>query len=277
MRRNEMKTPEVKMANGVELPQVGLGLWQVTNPAEFKTAFDAAIAAGYRHFDDAQIYGNEQLLGEAWQVSGIPREELFLTTKITITSFGTKKTPKSFEISLEKLQTNYVDLLLLHFPVPIARKKAWLELEKIKAAGKAKTIGVSNYTIRHLEEMKTYAHEMPAVNQVELHVFLQQPELVEYCNKHNIVIEAYSPLAHGHGMDNPVLAEIAKKYGKSPAQVMLRWCAQSGFVVLPKSITPERVQANINIFDFELDAKDLATIKTLDQDLRTCWNPTFVP
>lgn len=265
------------MANGVKLPQIGLGLWQVTDPAEFAAAFNAAVTAGYRHFDDAQIYGNEQQLGDAWRASELPRKDFFLTTKISIMSFGTKKTPKSFEESLQKLQTDYVDLLLLHFPVPIARKKAWLELEKIKAAGKAKAIGVSNYTIRHLEEMKSYAHEMPAVNQVELHVFLQQPELVAYCNEHSIIIEAYSPLAHGHGMDNSVVAEIAKKHGKTPAQVMLRWCVQGGFVVLPKSVTPERVEANIDILDFELDAKDLATIKTLDQDLRTCWNPTLVP
>lgn len=272
-----MNIPEVKVKGEIKLPQIGLGLWQVTNPTEFKTAFDAAVDAGYRHFDSAQAYGNEQLLGEAWRASGLQREDFFLTTKISITSFGTKKTPKSFETSLGKLQTGYVDLLLLHFPVPIARKKAWLELEKIKAAGKAKVIGVSNYTIRHLEEMEAYATEMPAVDQVELHVFLQQPELVEYCLKHNIIIEAYSPLAHGHGMDNPVLNEIAKKHGKSTAQVMLRWCVQSGFVVIPKSVTPARVKANIEIFDFELDAEDIANVKTLDRDLRTCWNPTYVP
>lgn len=272
-----MEIPGLNIRDDTMIPSVGLGLWQITDPQEFKTAFEAAVAAGYRHFDSAQIYHNEQLLGEAWRASGLPREELFLTTKIHIASFGSKKTPKSFEKSLVKLQTGYVDLLLLHFPVTITRKKAWLELEKIKAAGKAKNIGVSNYTIRHLEDMKSYAHEMPAINQVELHVFLQQPELVKYCENNGIIIEAYSPLAHGHGIDNPTLAEIAKKHGKSPAQIMLRWCVQSGFVTLPKSVTPDRIAANIDLFDFELDDDDLAKIKPLDRVLRTCWNPTYVP
>lgn len=272
-----MSIPSLSIGNAAEIPQVGLGLWQVTDPEEFRTAFSAAVAAGYRHFDSAQIYHNEQLLGEAWRASGLTREDFFLTTKIHIANFGTKKTPKSFKTSLEKLQTEYVDLLLLHFPVTLTRKKAWAELERIKAAGGAKNIGVSNYTIRHLEEMKSYAHEMPAVNQVELHVFLQQPELVEYCQKHSIIIEAYSPLAHGHGMDNSALAEIATKHGKSPAQIMLRWCVQSGFVTLPKSISAERIATNIDLFDFELDSDDMVKIKALNRNLRTCWDPTYIP
>ena len=272
-----MSIPVITLANKVVIPQIGLGLWQITDPSEFKAAFDAAVSAGYRHFDSAQAYHNERLLGEAWRASGLDRKDIFLTTKIHITNFGPKKTPRSYEISLEKLQTDYTDLLLLHFPVTVARKKAWLELEKIKAAGKAKAIGVSNYTIRHLEEMKSYAKEMPAVNQVELHVFLQQPELVQYCLEHSIVIEAYSPLAHGKGIDDATLAKLAKKHDKSAAQIMLRWCVQNGFVVLPKSVTPGRIQQNSAIFDFELDADDLEVIKTLDRNHRTCWNPTLVP
>jgi diketogulonate reductase-like aldo/keto reductase len=158
------------------------------------------------------------------------------------------------------------------------RKKAWKALEEIKAAGKAKTIGVSNFTIKHLEEMKEYASEMPAVNQVELHVFLQQPELVDYCQQHNIAIEAYSPLAHARaGAEEPILQEIAQKHGKTFAQIMLRWCVQRGFIVLPKSVTPSRIKENIEIFDFELDDDDLQQLKTLDRDLRTCWDPTNVP
>ena len=272
-----MKVPELTIVDGVTIPQVGLGLWQNTDPAEFAGAFSAALAGGYRHFDTAQIYRNEQLLGNAWRASGLPREQFFLTTKIHIASFGTRKTPKSFAGSLEKLQTEYVDLLLLHFPVPIARKAAWLQLEKIKAAGGARSIGVSNFTIRHLKEMESYASELPSVNQVELHVFLQQPELVDYCRERNIIIEAYSPLAHGKGMGDPILNEIAKKYDKSPAQIMLRWCVQNGFVVIPKSVTAERISANINIFDFTLDKDDLAKIKGINRNLRTCWDPTYVP
>jgi methylglyoxal/glyoxal reductase len=263
--------------NNLDIPQIGLGLWKVTDEKEFTGAFDAAVKAGYRHFDSAQIYGNEQLLGKAWKQSGLKREELFLTTKIHIANFGTKRTPKSFDVSLEKLQTDYVDLLLLHFPVTITRKKAWGELEKIKAAGKAKMIGVSNYTIRHLEEMKSYANEMPAVNQVELHVFLQQPELLDYCKKEGIIVEAYSPLAHAKDMDEPIIQKIAKRRGKSYAQIMLRWCIQKDLVVLPKSVTPARIAENIDIFDFELSNDEMKQLTTLDRGLRTCWDPTLVP
>lgn len=272
-----MSIPALKIIDNATIPQVGLGLWQITDLKEFRAAFNAAITAGYRHFDSAQIYHNEQLLGQAWRASRLPREELFLTTKIHIASFGTRKTPKSFVSSLDKLQTDYVDLLLLHFPVPIARKAAWLQLEKIKAAGGSRNIGVSNYTIRHLKELESYATELPSVNQVELHVFLQQPELVDYCRERNITIEAYSPLAHGKGMDDPVLNEIAKKHNKSVAQVMLRWCVQKGFLVIPKSVTAERICSNIDIFDFTLNTDDLAKIKTLNRSLRTCWDPTYVP
>lgn len=261
----------------IQIPRFGLGLWQVTDEIVFNTAFEAAIKAGYRHFDTAQVYGNEKLLGRAWRASGVPRNELFLTTKIHIGNFGTRRTPKSFAVSLEKLQTDYVDLLLLHFPVSIARKSAWLQLEKIKAAGGARNIGVSNYTIRHLEEMKSYAHEMPVVNQVELHVFLQQPELLEYCRTHDIAVEAYSPLAHGKNMTDVTLRDIAEKHHKSPAQIMLRWCIQKDLIILPKSTTPTRIVENINIFDFELDDSYMKTLATLNKNLRTCWDPTYVP
>ncbi len=261
----------------LSVPQVGLGLWQITDEIAFNAAFGAATEAGYRHFDSAQAYGNEALLGQAWRTSGLVRDELFLTTKIHISNFGTRRTPKSFATSLENLQTDYIDLLLLHFPVPIARKAAWQQLEKIKAAGRARTIGVSNYTIRHLEEMKSYANEMPAVNQVELHVFLQQPELLNYCRTHDITVEAYSPLAHGKSVNAPTLTKIAQKHGKSSAQIMLRWCLQNDLVVLPKSITPARIAENIDIFDFELDNTEIKTLAALNKNLRTCWDPTYVP
>lgn len=259
------------------IPEIGLGLWQITKPDEFRNSFKAALEAGYVHFDSAQAYNNEHLLGQEWQASGHERERLFMTTKINVTNFGTKRTPNSFADSLDKLQTDYVDLLLLHFPISFARKAAWLQLEKIKAAGGARYIGVSNYTIRHLEEMKTYANELPAVNQVELHVFLQQPELVDYCQAHGIVIEAYSPLAHGKGLTTPLLIELAEKHQKSPAQIMLKWCLQQNFVILPKSVNPKRIKENIDLYDFDLDVADLGKLKTLDKDLRTCWDPTLIP
>lgn len=272
-----MKIPDIKLAGGNTIPQIGLGLWKVKDQSEFKTSFEAGIKAGYRHFDSAQAYHNEQFLGEAWRKSSLERQDLFLTTKIAVEHFGYHRAQRTFAESLEKLQTEYVDLLLLHFPVPVLRKKTWQAAEEIHAAGQAANIGVSNYTIRHLEEMKTYAKVMPVVNQVELHVFLQQPELIKYCRDHDIVVEAYSPLAHARAMDNEAIAAIAKKHGKTYAQVMLRWCVEHDLVVLPKSVTPSRVKENIDIFDFHLDAADMKLLAGQDQDLRTAWSPVHVP
>lgn len=272
-----MKIPSIELADGNVIPQVGLGLWKNSDPSVFDTAFEAAIKAGYRHFDSAQEYHNEQLLGNSWKASGKKRDELFLTTKISVRNFLYKKVHQSFEESLAKLQTDYVDLLLLHFPVTILRKKAWQALEEIHKDGGARSIGVSNYTIRHLEELKTYASTIPVVNQVELHVFLQQPELVKYCRDNNIVIEAYSPLAHGKAMDNQVITDIAKKHGKSYAQIMLRWLLQQDVVIIPKSVTPNRIQENIALFDFTLDEEDIAKLTEQDLNLRTCWSPVHVP
>ncbi len=272
-----MTVPDLAVSDHQNIPQIGLGLWQIKDTNEFDTAFEAAIQAGYRHFDSAQAYDNEQLLGAAWQRADLRREAIFMTTKIAVSNFGHKKAKDSFKESLRRLQTDHVDLLLLHFPVTFLRKKTWQAAEEIQEAGGAKAIGVSNYTVRHLEEMKDYARTMPAVNQVELHVFLQQPELVAYCREHNILLEAYSPLAHGHGMDNEVLAEIGRKYHKSPAQIMLRWLIEQDLVILPKSATPKRIRENIDIFDFQLDPGDHDALAQLDCDLRTCWSPVHVP
>jgi 2,5-diketo-D-gluconate reductase A len=272
-----MSVPLVTLPDGHTIPQLGLGLWKVKDQAEFNTAFEAAADAGYRHFDSAQAYDNEHLLGAAWQKSGLQREDIFITTKIAVEHFGHKRTTQTFKDSLQKLQTNYVDLLLLHFPVTLLRKKSWQALEEIQVAGGAKSIGVSNFTIRHLEEMKSYAKAVPIINQVELHVFLQQPELIKYCRDHNITVEAYSPLAHGKAMDDPMVIGIAKKHGKSYAQIMLRWCIEQQLVVVAKSVTPQRIRENIDIFDFSLDDEDLAALKKLDRDLRTCWSPVHVP
>lgn len=271
-------TPNITLSDGRDIPQIALGLWKVQDQTEFDRAFDAAIAAGYRHFDSAQAYGNEYMLGEACKRSGLEREELWITTKVRSETIAMGRAEQSIPKSLEALQMDYVDLFLLHFPVPVQRKKAWKVLEQAKADGKAKSIGVSNYTIRHLEEMKEYAQEMPVINQVELHVFLQQPELIKYCQEHDIAVEAYSPLAHAKaGAEEPILQEIAKKHGKTYAQIMLRWCIQQDLIILPKSVTPERIQENIDIFDFELDADDMQKLAGLERDLRTCWSPVHVP
>lgn len=272
-----MSTPTITMHDGNTIPQVALGLWKVTDEAEFNAMFDAAVAAGYRHFDTAQAYNNEQFLGAAIKRHGLKRGDLFITTKIAVQNFGHKRAQAAFAESLKNLQTDYVDLLLIHFPVTLLRKKAWQALEEIKAAGHAKSIGVSNYTVKHLEQMHEYASVMPAVDQVELHVFLQQPELLQYCQENNITVEAYSPLAHAQANDNPVIQQIADKHGKSYAQIMLRWCIQQNLVILPKSKTPSRLQENISIFNFELDNQDMAQLKAQDKDMRTCWSPVHVP
>jgi len=272
-----MKVPMLRLADGNAIPQIALGTWQSTDELEFQTAFQAAIEAGYRHFDTAQAYGNEQFLGSAWRGSGLKRDELFITTKIAVQHFGYDKAKRTFAESLQKLQTDYVDLLLLHFPVPVLRKKTWQALEELHAAGTARSIGVSNYTVRHLEEMDSYAKVKPVVNQVELHVFLQQPELIKYCQQHDIVVEAYSPLARSRVMDNAVIAEIAKQHHKTYAQIMLRWLLEQDLVILPKSVTPERIRQNIDILNFKLDDKDHEQLAALDQDLRTCWSPVHIP
>jgi diketogulonate reductase-like aldo/keto reductase len=267
----------ILLSNKVELPTLGLGLWKVTKTKDVGIAVKAALDTGYTHFDSAQIYGNEALLGDALQEAGMAREDVFVTTKIWNDNFWPGDLEESFEQSLKNLQTEYVGLLLLHFPVTETRRIAWTSLEKLYKDGKAKSIGVSNYTIKHLEEMKEWATVTPHVNQVELHVFLQQPELLAYCKQNSIVVEAYSPLAHGHGLDNSVLKEIAEKHGKTTAQVMIRWCLDSGTVPLPKSTNPERIVENADVFDFSLDAEDMEKLKTLDNNLRTCWDPTNTP
>lgn len=272
-----MSVPSIKLNDGNSMPQVGLGTWKVADEAEFHKAFEAAMEAGYRHVDTAQAYGNEKFLGDAWRGSGLKREELFITTKIRVEHFGHAKAKKTFEESLTKLQTDYVDLLLLHFPVPVLRKKTWQALEEIQAEGKAKSIGVSNYMVRHLEDLKQYANITPAVNQVELHVFLQLPELIEYCQQNGIAVEAYSPLARTHEMDNPTVARVAKKHGKSYAQVMLRWLIDRGLIIIPKSVSPERIRQNIDLFDFELDKQDMADLAKEDQNLHVCWSSVHIP
>lgn len=269
--------PDLKLNNGHKIPQIGLGTWQMMFGRTCRKAVKTALDQGYRHFDTAQVYFNEQHVGRAIRDSGIPRSEIFLTTKIWRGRISDKGVLPSFKKSLKKLQTDYVDLLLLHFPVsPDKRRAGWQKLEELHNAGQARSIGVSNYTITHLEELLEHCTVKPAVNQVELHVFLQQPELLSFCRKHDIAIEAYSPLAHGHGLDNATLQAIAQKYQRTTAQIMLRWLVEQGLIILPKSSHPERIQQNFQVFDFKLDKDDMKQIKRLERNLRTCWDPTNV-
>jgi len=271
------KVPLIHLNDGNKIPQIGLGLWQIKDEQKFSEAFNAAIEAGYRHFDTAQAYHNETYLGRAIKESRVKREDIFVTTKIAVQNFGDKKSRKSFDRSLKDLNLSYVDLLLLHFPVPALRKKTWRVVEDIKSQGLTKSIGVSNYTIRHLDSMTEYAKELPSINQVEMHVFLQQEKLKEYCQEKGIALEAYSPLAHAKAMDNEIINQLADKYSKSYAQIMLRWAFQQNVIIIPKSVNSSRIKENINIFDFELTKTDMDLLKKQDKNLRTCWNPEFVP
>ncbi|MEK7561653.1 MAG: aldo/keto reductase [Patescibacteria group bacterium] len=272
-----MAIPSLKMNTGAKIPQIGFGLWQNTNQKECIDSVKYALDAGFRHFDTAQVYDNEQFLGEALQKSKVPRKDLFITTKIARSNMWWTDVIPTFEESLEKLQMDYVDLLLLHFPVTETRDVSWKRLQQIHAAGKAKAIGVSNYTVKHLKEMKKQFDIVPVANQAEMSVVLQQPELVKYCKSHGIVVEAYTPLVEGLFFNDPTLMQVAKKHGKSVPQIMLRWCIDYGVVVLTKSVHKDRIRENIDIFDFKLDADDMKKLKTLDKNYRVNWDPTNVP
>jgi 2,5-diketo-D-gluconate reductase A len=259
----------LSLNDGHKVPQVGLGLWQIQDEASFRSAFEVAIETGYRHFDTAQEYGNEALLGMCVDEADVARGALFITTKVWVTNYGPHCTERSLDASLEKLRTDYVDLALLHFPIPITGKYAWRALEDLQNSGKVRSIGVSNYTIEHLEGMEKRTGTMPSVNQVEMHVFQQQPELLAYCHEHGIAMEAYSPLAHGESMDNRIIAAVAQKHGKTYGQIMLRWCLEQGVVVLPKSTSPKHIAENIDIFNFSLDEADLAMLAVANRSQYT--------
>lgn len=275
-----ISSPALTLNNGISIPQIGLGLWQNKNERECHDAVISAIASGYRHFDTAQIYENEEYVGSAlsnaFSTDEVSREDVFITTKLWNDNQFFDDVLPSFNESLKQLKTDYVDLFLVHFPVTETRRPAWLKMEEIYKSGRAKSIGVSNYTVKHLEELISECDVMPAVNQVEIHVYLQQKELRDFCDEHGIIVEAYSPLAHGNGLDNTVLHSIADKHSRSTAQVMIKWCAQNNMVVLPKSVSAKRIESNIAVFDFELDESDLEAIEGLEKNYRTCWDPTNV-
>lgn len=271
----DSKVPSVILNNGVAMPQLGFGVWQVPDDEAAK-AVGTALDAGYRSIDTAAIYENERGTGEAVAASGIPREELFVTTKLWNSEQGYDSTLRAFDDSLGKLGLDYVDLYLIHWPVPA--KDAYVDtyraLEKILADGRAKAIGVSNFLPEHLERLIGETSVVPAVNQIELHPQLAQAESREVHAKHGIATEAWSPLGQGRGLlDVPAIVAIGRKHGRTPAQVVLRWHLQLGNVVIPKSVTPSRIRENIDVFDFELDAEDLAAIAALDENHRLGPNP----
>ncbi|GAE33093.1 aldo/keto reductase [Alkalihalobacillus akibai] len=256
--------------NGVKMPWLGLGVFLVEEGQEVVSSVKAAIEAGYRSIDTAELYANEEGVGQAIAESNVPREELFLTSKVWNNHQGYESTIEAFEESLRKLGTDYLDLYLIHWPCPGIGKyvETWKALEQLYKDGRVRAIGVSNFNVSHLEDIINQCEIVPMVNQVEYHPRLTQTELHEFCKKHQIQLEAWSPLMRGGLLEDPTINEIANKYGKSTAQVILRWDLQNEVVTIPKSIKAHRIQENADVFDFELTEEEMGKISALNQDER---------
>jgi diketogulonate reductase-like aldo/keto reductase len=261
---------------GAAMPRLGLGVWQSGAGSGTRDAVAAALQAGYRLVDTAAAYGNEREVGEAVRASGIPRSEIFVTTKLWNEDQGYATALDAFARSAEALDLGAVDLYLLHWPVPGKRLDSWRALERLLADGACRAIGVSNFAERHLRELFAASDTRPAVNQVELHPFVPQRALRRFCNEHGVVVEAYSPLARGRRLEDQGLRKVAERHGKSAAQVMIRWALQQDLVVIPKSSRRGRIVENADVFDFALDAGDLATLAALEDGFRTCWDPSAI-
>ncbi|MDI2129977.1 aldo/keto reductase [Yinghuangia seranimata] len=267
--------PNITLSNGVQIPQLGFGVWQVP-PAETEVAVRTAIEAGYRSIDTAAAYENETGVGAAIAACGVPRDQLFVTTKLWNRQQGYDTTLRAFETSLERLGLEYLDLYLIHWPMPAADRylDTWQAFEKLYADRLIRAIGVSNFQIPHLERLFDAAGVRPAVNQVELHPYLQQPELRAFHREFGVQTEAWSPLAKGGALlTDTTVAELAAKHDRTPAQIVLRWHVQLGNVVIPKSVTPSRIAENIAVFDFALDDADMAALGNLDAGRRTGPDP----
>lgn len=278
---------KITLNNGIKIPNVGFGVFRVQDDEEVENSVKWALEAGYRLIDTAMIYKNEEGVGRAIKNSGIPREEIFVTTKLWNTDQGYDSTLKAIDTSLDKLGLSYVDLYLIHWPTASEdlnesidkREETWKAMEQIYKAGKAKAIGVSNYTITHLEQMKKYAQIQPSVNQFEFHPFLYQKQLLKYCKEHDIVVEAHSPLAPIADVKaveymNEGIDKIARKHGKTKAQVLIRWSIEQGVIPVVKSIHKVRIEENINVFDFKLDEEDTNVLNNMNVDLHVRRDPT---
>ena len=268
--------PDITLNNGQQIPQFGFGVFQI-EPRDTVDAVMTALQAGYRHIDTAEGYGNEKQVGEAVAKSGLDRGDVFITSKLSNDAHLPDDARVAFEVTLEALGTDYVDLFLIHWPLPTRYDgdfvSTWQTLEEFYRDGRARSIGVSNFQPHHLRRLHSDSEVPPAVNQIEVHPYLTQDDVRAFCAEHQIAIEAWSPIAQGEVLGDPEIATIAERTGKSPAQVVLRWHIERGDIVFPKSVTPARIRENIDIFDFELSAQDMAAISALNKALRTGPDP----
>lgn len=268
---NENQQKLIKLNNGIEMPQIGFGVWKIPFNQTAKVVTDA-IKNHYRLIDTAKQYGNEEQVGQGIKDSGIERKQLFLTTKIFNGDQGDfDKLRNAFNEQLKKLGTDHVDLLLLHWPVFNKYIESWRALEAIYNDGQARAIGVCNFDVDHLQKLMDHANIMPMVNQIEFNPRIHQPDTVAFCQDNHIQLEAWSPLGNGQLLNSPVINKIAKEHGKSPAQVIIRWELQQGFIVIPKSIHEERMRENRDVYDFELDADEMEAIAMLDEERHSIW------
>jgi methylglyoxal/glyoxal reductase len=263
----------VELRPGVRMSVLGLGVWQVPPGAATRNAVQAALQIGYRLIDTAALYRNEADVGEALRASGIPRDEVFITTKLWNDDQGYESALRAFERSRRALGLSEVDLYLIHWPVPGKRRESWRALGRLLDEGQCRAVGVSNFTVAHLEELLQDSEVVPAVNQVEFSPFLYQKELLEYCRAHGIQLEAYAPLTRGSRLDDPRVRGIAEAGRRTPAQVLLRWGLQHNVVEIPKSVHPERMRENAGAFGIELTSREMTLLDTLDEAYRVSWDP----
>jgi len=259
------------------IPRLGLGVYQSPPGQLTQRAVEYALKIGYRHIDTARIYNNETDVGTALRKSGVKREDVFITTKLWNSDHGYETSIKACEDSLKRLGLKYLDLYLIHWPVPEIRNESWDALSKLLKDGKCRSIGVSNYTIQHLTELLEDADVVPMVNQVEFSPFLYQKQLLDYCEKNKIQVEAYSPLTQGAKLNHPTIQQVAKKHNKTPAQVLIRWSLQHNLVAIPKSVREERIKENSQVFDYNLTSEDMRILDSLDENFRNSWDPTNAP
>lgn len=263
----------VTLRSGTKLPVVGLGVWQSPSNGPTRDAVVAALKLGYRHIDTARVYQNERDVGEGIRQSGVPRSQIFVTTKLWNDDHGRDKTLRAFDKSLERLGLDYIDLYLIHWPVAGKRIETWKTFEELHAQGRAKAIGVSNYLVPHLEELFANSDRKPDANQLELTPFLQRRDTVALCKREGIALEAYSPLTRGQKLGHEDVVAVAREVARTPAQVLLRWGIQHGFVVLPKSVHAQRIEENGKLFDFTLSDAQMARLDGLEENLVTGWDP----